>query len=60
MRRGKRLSRTQSVCIMLLWLALCYWILTGTERIDGPLILMLVLSAKPYPEVQPEELIADA
>ena len=30
---------------MLLWLALCYWILTGTERIDGPLILMLVLSA---------------
>lgn len=45
MRRGKRLSRTQSVCIMLLWLALCYWILTGTERIDGPLILMLVLSA---------------
>lgn len=45
MRRGKRLSKTQSVCIILLWLALCYWILTGTERIDGPLILMLVLSA---------------
>ncbi len=45
MRRGRRLSKTQSVCIMLLWLALCYWILTGTERIDGPLILMLVLSA---------------
>lgn len=45
MRRGRRLSKTQSVCIMLLWLALCYWILTGTEHIDGPLILMLVLSA---------------
>lgn len=45
MRRGRRLSKTQSVCIMLLWLALCYWVLTGTERIDGPLILMLVLSA---------------
>lgn len=45
MRRGRRLSKTQSVCIMLLWLTLCYWILTGTERIDGPLILMLVLSA---------------
>lgn len=45
MRRGRRLSRSQSVCIILLWMALCYWILTGTERVDGPLILMLVLSA---------------
>ena len=45
MKKGRRLSRSQGVCIALLWLALCYWILTGTERIDGPLILMLVLSA---------------
>lgn len=39
------LSKTQIVCIVLLWAALCYIVLTRTERIDGPIILMLVISA---------------
>lgn len=45
MRKGKKLSRSQCVCIILLWVALCYWVLTSVKRIDGPLIVMLLLSA---------------
>ena len=44
-RRGRRrLSRSQCVCITLLWVLLCYIVLTKAERIDGPVILMIVLS----------------
>lgn len=43
-RTRRRLSKSQCVCIALLWAALCYVVLTGAERIDGPVILMLLLS----------------
>ena len=39
------LSKSQSVCIVLLWAALCYIALTTAERIDGPVIMTLVISA---------------
>ena len=38
------LSVTQSVILTLLWVAICYLILVGSERIDGPLVVMLVIS----------------
>ena len=38
------LNTTQSVVLTLLWIAVCYLILVGSERIDGPLILTLVIS----------------
>ena len=41
----RRFSRTQIVCIALLWAALCYLILTHTERIDGTVIATLLISA---------------
>lgn len=37
------LSKSQIVCIILLWVALCY--IVYAERIDGPTILMLIISA---------------
>ena len=40
----KTLSTTQSVILALLWVAICYLILVGSERIDGPLILTIVMS----------------
>ena len=42
--KKRRLSKSQCVCIALLWGALCYVVLTGAERIDGPVILMMLLS----------------
>lgn len=39
------LSKSQSVCITLLWAALCYIVLTNAERIDGPIITTLAISA---------------
>ena len=39
------LSKSQSVCIVLLWAALYYIVLTTAERIDGPVIMALVISA---------------
>lgn len=39
------LSKSQIVCIILLWVALCYIVLVYAERIDGPTILMLIISA---------------
>ena len=39
------LSKTQIVCIVLLWLALCYIVLTSVERIDGPVIVTILMSA---------------
>ena len=38
------LNTTQSVILSLLWIAICYLILVGSEQIDGPLILTLVIS----------------
>ena len=38
------LNTTQSVILSLLWVAICYLILVGSERIDGPLILTIVIS----------------
>ena len=44
-KRGRRrLSRSQCVCITLLWALLCYVVLTTAPRIDGPVILMIVHS----------------
>ncbi|RGN40420.1 hypothetical protein DXB65_01985 [Bacteroides oleiciplenus] len=39
------LSKSQSVCIVLLWAALCYIVLTTAERIDGPVVVTLIISA---------------
>ena len=39
------LSKSQSVWIVLLWAALCYIVLTTAKRIDGPVIMTLVISA---------------
>ena len=39
------LSKSQIVCVNLLWLALCYLVLTKAERIDGMTIVMLIISA---------------
>ena len=38
------LNTTQSVILTLLWVAICYLIIVGSERIDGPLIATLVIS----------------
>jgi hypothetical protein len=38
------LSTSQTVCIALLWVALCYIVLTTAERIDGPVIVTILLS----------------
>ncbi len=38
------LSTSQIVCISLLWFALCYIVLVSVERIDGPVIVSLIMS----------------
>lgn len=43
--KKKRLSSLQSICIILLWLALCFIVLTSAQRIDGPTIVTLLMSA---------------
>lgn len=43
--RRRPLSKSQMICITLLWAALCYVILTGAKRIDGPVILSIIMSA---------------
>lgn len=40
----KPLSLPQIVTLALLWVAICYIILTGSEHIDGPLLLSIVIS----------------
>ena len=40
----KPLNTTQSVILSLLWVGICYLILVGSERIDGPLILTILIS----------------
>lgn len=41
----KPLSKSQCVCIVLLWVVLCTFVLHYAERIDGPVILSLLFSA---------------
>lgn len=41
----KKLSKSQIICIVLLWAALCYLVLVNAERIDGPTVVTLLLSA---------------
>ena len=43
--KKKRLSSSQSICIILLWLALCYIVLTSSQRIEGPTVVTLLMSA---------------
>ncbi len=40
----KPLSMSQIVCIVLLWVILAYFVIVGAERLDGPVILMLLMS----------------
>lgn len=40
----KPLSLPQIVILALLWVAICYIILTSSEHIDGPLVLSIVIS----------------
>ena len=40
----RKLSKTQIVCIILLWMALCYLVLVNAKQIDGPTIVMLLIS----------------
>ncbi|WP_321481004.1 hypothetical protein [uncultured Bacteroides sp.] len=40
----KPLSKSQIICVILLWMALCYIVLVNVERIDGPTILTLLIS----------------
>ena len=42
--RRKPLSLPQIVTLALLWITICYIILTGSEHIDGPLILSIIIS----------------
>lgn len=43
--KKKKLSTSQSICIILLWLALCYIVVNSAERIDGPTVVTLLMSA---------------
>ncbi|MGN0037252.1 MAG: hypothetical protein ACI36X_08600 [Bacteroidaceae bacterium] len=40
----KPLSRPQIVCLLLLWIVLCFLVLTTSPRLDGPVILSLLIS----------------
>lgn len=40
----KPLSHPQIVVLALLWVTICYLILTTTPQIDGPLLLSLIVS----------------
>lgn len=40
----KPLSLTQCVVLALVWVAICFIVLTSNERIDGPLILSIIIS----------------
>lgn len=40
----KPLSLPQIVILALLWVTICYLILTTTPQIDGPLLLSLIVS----------------
>ncbi len=38
------MSRFQAILLILLWIVLCCIVFVGAQRIDGPLILTLVIS----------------
>ena len=40
----KPLNQTQCVVLALFWAALCYIVLTSVPRIDGPIILTILIS----------------
>ena len=40
----KPLTKTQCVILTLFWAALCFVILTSAPRIDGPLVVMILIS----------------
>lgn len=40
----KPLSRSQCICLTLLWMGLCYIVLVQAERVDGPVIVSLLMS----------------
>lgn len=35
---------SQMICIILLWVILATFVIVGAERIDGPVIMMLLIS----------------
>lgn len=41
---ARRLNRPQSILLILFWVVLCYMVLVSAPRIDGPLILSLIIS----------------
>ncbi|MGL4520669.1 MAG: hypothetical protein ACRCUJ_13635 [Phocaeicola sp.] len=40
----KPLNNRQAIILALLWAAMCFIILTGSEKLDGPLILSMLIS----------------
>jgi hypothetical protein len=40
----KPLSKSQIVCIALLWVALCAYILANSNQIDGPTLVSIIIS----------------
>lgn len=40
----KPVSKSQAICISLLWLILCYFVITKAEQVNGMTITMLLMS----------------
>jgi len=40
----KPLSKSQAVCLFLLWIVLCFMVLISAKQIDGPLIVSILIS----------------
>lgn len=40
----KPLSKSQAICLFLLWIVLCFIVLVSVKQIDGPLILSILVS----------------
>lgn len=40
----RSLSKSQIACLSLLWLALCYMVIVRSPKLDGPTIMMLIIS----------------
>ncbi|MGL5938231.1 MAG: hypothetical protein ACRCZY_08020 [Phocaeicola sp.] len=40
----KPLSKIQSIILTLLWAGMCFIILTASEKLDGPLIISMLIS----------------
>lgn len=41
----RKITRFQAVCFIVLWVVLCFIVLTSAKTIDGPVILSLLISA---------------